>query len=308
MGEAYVATLRALGVEPLVVGRSRERVESLGERLGVETRWGGLDAVEQDAPAVAIVAVGPKELPGVASALLERGCRRLLVEKPGALYREDLERLVGRAGEIGAEVFVGYNRRFYPSVDAARLAIEDDGGPLSAAFDFTEIEERVLAAQEGEEGSSELLARWGLVNSVHVIDLFSHLAGRPERWTAERAGSLSWHPAGSLFCGSGVTEQGALFSYLATWAGAGRWSVEVTTTERKLILRPLEELHVQRKGRFEIERVEVSSEPPGLKPGLHGQVGAFLACAAGAPPDPRLCSLDDALAAFDVTRTIFGYP
>jgi predicted dehydrogenase len=307
MGEAYVRALRVLGIEPLLVGRGRLRAEGLSERLGVETRWGGIDAVEATAPDVAIVAVGHRELSHVASALLERGCRRLLVEKPGGLDRAELERLRGDAEEADAEVFVAYNRRFYPSVDAARLAIQEDGGPLSAAFDFTEIEERVLAAQRDSEGSGEVLARWGLVNSVHVIDLFVHLAGRPERWTAERLGSLPWHPAGARFFGSGVTERNAAFSYLATWSGAGRWSVEVTTSKRKLILQPLEELWVQQKGRFELERAEVDGEPAGLKPGLHGQLCAFLARAAGGDPDPRLCSLDEALAVFDVTQTIFGY-
>ena len=296
MAEAYVLALRALGVEPAVVGRSRERAEALAAQLGVEVRWGGLEAVDA-VPGTAIVAVDPQELAAVTSALLARGCRAVLVEKPGARVRGDLEKL------RGARVAIGLNRRFYPSVDAARRLIDEDGGPLSASFDFTEIPERVLA----EERRREVLERWGLVNSLHVIDLFQHLAGLPAEWRGERAGGLQWHPAGARFAGSGCTARGALFGYLATWDGAGRWSVEVTTHARKLVLRPLEELRVQAAGSFALEPVGLEAEPAGLKPGLLGQVRAFLAWAEGGERDPRLCDLDEFLAVFALTEAIFGY-
>ena len=304
MAEAHVVALRALGVEPVVVGRGRERAEELAERIGVEASWGGLDAFSAPMPDVAVIAVGPAELAGVASSLLERGCRAVLVEKPGALRSEDLERLHGRSRELGADVFVAYNRRFFPSVAAARQAIEEDGGPLSLHFEFTEIEERVTA---GRGTADQVLARWGLVNSSHVVDLAFHLAGSPRQWVQQRRGALPWHPAGAVFSGSGETERGALFSYLATWSGAGRWSVEVTTAARKLILRPLEALSVQRKGSFEVEPVELDAEPSGLKPGLYGQLAAFLAAAAGEEPDPRLCSLEEALGILRAAQAIFGY-
>src|SRR6516164_4153939 len=110
MAEAYVLALRALGVEPVVVGRGRERAERLRDRLGVEASWGGVGALAA-VPTTAIVAVDPPQLAEVAVALLARGCRAVLVEKPGALVRADLELL------RGGRVAVGLNRRFYPSVD-----------------------------------------------------------------------------------------------------------------------------------------------------------------------------------------------
>jgi hypothetical protein len=161
----------------------------------------------------------------------------------------------------------------------------------------------VLAAGHGEE----VLARWGLVNSSHVVDLGFHLAGRPREWAQRRRGRLPWHPSGAVFAGAGETEHGALFAYVGTWSGAGRWGVEISTAARKLVLRPLEELRVQEKGSFDVEPVELDAEPAGLKPGLRGQLGAFLSRAAGDEPDPRLCPLREALAVWRETAAIFGY-
>ena len=53
-----------------------------------------------------------------------------------------------------------------------------------------------------------------------------------------------------LFCfsGAGISISGALFSYQANWQSAGRWSVEILTKKNRLILCPLEELKVQKRG------------------------------------------------------------
>ena len=53
---------------------------------------------------------------------------------------------------------------------------------------------------------------------------------------------ISWHPSASGFVGSGVTDNGVLFSYISNWDCPGRWSVEIITNKRRFILSPLEEL------------------------------------------------------------------
>jgi predicted dehydrogenase len=300
MAREHVRAALALGLEPdriEILARREERARALAEEAGTRWRAGGVEALREP-PAAAVVAVGVRELADVARALADLGCPFVLLEKPGALERAELDALTGPS------VFVALNRRFYPSVTAARRMIEEDGGVLAGSFDFTEIEGRVLA----ENHPPDVLARWGIVNSLHVIDLFRHLAGEPALTAAERGGTLRWHPAGATFAGAGTLANGALFSYVAAWGGAGRWSVEVTTAGRKLVLRPLEELRVQRKGSFELSRIDaVEEEPAGLKPGLHGQLAAFLAHAGGGPADPRLCSLSDAAASYRLTETILGY-
>jgi predicted dehydrogenase len=296
MAREHVRAAIAIGLDPdaiVVAARRRERAGALARELGIHAA-----GLEEAAGHLAIVAVSEPALADVAAAQLERGADRVLVEKPGALTVSELEPLARFAGRA----FVAYNRRFYASVERARTLIEDDGGPLAVTFDFTEIEDRVLDDARRRGLDSSVLARWGVANSLHVIDLAFYLAGAPGDIACERAGSLSWHPAGARFAGSGSTERGALFSYAATWDGAGRWSVEVTTRARRLVLRPLEELHEQRRGSFALEPVAVPTEPEGVKPGLAGQLEAFLG-----GRDEHLCGIEEAAARIELAERMLGY-
>ena len=307
----YVKALRVAGVDPgriRVVGRSVESCARFARESGVPCVPGGTAALSTvPVPDAAIVAVSHLSLYETALALLDGGCRFVLLEKPGALERRHLEQLDARARDTGAAVFMALNRRFFPSVDLARRIIAEDGGLLSCFFDFTEVEAQVLAAAAAKQWTPDVLRKLGIVNSLHVIDLFLHLAGMPREWQQYRDGGLSWHPGASRFAGAGVTDRNVVFSYLATWDGAGRWGVELTTPQRKLVLRPLESVACQVKGSFAVEALSVAPEPTGLKPGFLAQAGAFLAAAAGGPVDSRLCTLADALAHVDIVQRIIGY-
>ena len=243
----------------------------------------------------------------MAKVLIERGSRYILIEKPGALYKSQLEELEALAKQKSTRAFVAFNRRFFPSVDAVRTIIEEDGGLLSCHFDFTELENLVLREKETKHLPDEVLQRWGIVNSFHVIDLFLNLAGRPSDWKSFRIGSLPWHPKGATFSGAGITEKNVLFSYLSTWNGAGRWGLELTTPRRKMILRPLEALSIQKRATFKLEDVRLPEEPQELKPGFLHQVKAFLLSSSGSPADSRLCSVTQAIKHFAVAEKILGY-
>lgn len=305
MGAEYVKVLRHLGFPPetiRVLGRDRGRVEAFAvAHGGVCPAWGGLNRLDADAPPeTAIVALPPGAIEGAVERLMALGCRRILAEKPLALTAVRAEALAAEAVRRGVGLSVSYNRRFLPSVREARRMIAEDGGLISCAFDFTELERYNAADTVSMAWPKD---RWGVVNSSHVIDLFRHLAGQPADWSHRRAGSLAWHPAGAVFCGSGVTERGVLFSYLSTWSGAGRWGMELTTARRKLILRPLEAVVVQENTGFATATAGLPAEPEGLKPGFLGLVEAFL---ADHPPAP-LCSAAEAAASTRLVETIMGY-
>jgi len=313
MAAKYLDVLKHLGIDNnqiSLLGRGRERAESLAEKYGISSQWGGTQALtDMTVPPVAIVAVGHYQLAEVTAALIKQGCRYILVEKPGAMFCEELVELKDLAQQYGAKVFIAYNRRFYPAVDQCRQAIKEDGGLLSCRFDFTEVEWTVLRAQQRKNYSDELLSRWGIVNSLHVIDLFLFLAGKPTQWqhVAKGAEVLPWHPNASTFMGSGDTKKGVAFSYLSTWGGAGRWALELTTSERKLILCPLEELSVQYKGKFELEKIDLTIPSNDLKMGFLEQAEALLACASEEQEDQRLCPIDEAVPHFEIAEEILAY-
>jgi hypothetical protein len=80
-----------------------------------------------------------------------------------------------------------------------------------------------------------------------------------------------------VFVGSGITEDGVLFSYHANWESAGRWGVEVNTAKRKLAFRPLEQLQVMMKDSVAVEVADIDyTLDKKYKPGLYLQTKAFI--------------------------------
>lgn len=291
-----------------VLGRGAASCDALAGRFGVPCHPGGLESLPTlPRPDLAIVAAPVTELVDLGLALLEHGARSLLIEKPGALYAAPLRALAVAAARDGVPAWIAYNRRFFRSVAEARRIIAEDGGPLAGMVEVTEVEELVLRERALKGLPTDVLERWGVVNPLHVLDLFFFLAGRPRDLSARQSGSLSWHRRGAQFAGHGATESGATFSYWGAWGGVGRWGIEVATPRRKLVLRPLEELWEQRRGSFALERIAIDPEPVGVKPGLPAQLESALAAAAGEAPDDRLCSLTDAADRIELAERIFGY-
>ena len=151
--------------------------------------------------------------------------------------------------------------------------IEEDGGLTSFHFEFTEVSERVLS----KDWPPSVLENWILGNSSHVIDLAFFLGGMPKEISSRVNGALDWHPAGAVFAGTGEMDNGVLFTFLADWKSAGRWSVDLRTARRRILLCPLEELSVQWKGSFTSERFLIQNElDQQFKPGLYRMTEAFI--------------------------------
>jgi predicted dehydrogenase len=302
MARDYAKVLQGQGRTCVVIGRGEESARAFAQHTGIEAHPGGLASAlgRSSAPREAIVTVGVEQLAPAAEALIGAGTRRILLEKPGGLHLGELQSLGAKARATGAEVWIAYNRRFYASVRKAREWIEADGGVVSCFFEFSELSHRIAPLQK----AAGVKEHWVLGNSSHVIDLAFWLCGRPSQWSVWQDGSLPWHPAAARFAGSGITERGSLFSYLAEWEGPGRWGLELNTRERRLFLRPMEQLQQMQVGTVQIEPVELEDAlDQQYKPGLYAQVEAFLT----GHGRENLCSLEDQVTAVaDYTR-MAGY-
>jgi hypothetical protein len=126
-----------------------------------------------------------------------------------------------------------------------------------------------------------------------VIDLAFYLGGKPSQMSSHAAGELSWHQRGSAFVGSGVSENGALFSYHANWGAPGRWGVELHTVNNKLILCPLESLQSVGIGKVVPEFLYQQPQNEILKPGLKNMVKAWLSADYSS-----MCSLAEQISAW----------
>jgi predicted dehydrogenase len=277
MGKEYAKVLKALGRKFIVIGRGKESAVDFEQNLKIPVVTGGIEGYIRSSKIVpdhAIVTVDAQYLYDATSRLLDFGVRNLLVEKPGALSIEDIEKLEKMAQQRKSNVYIAYNRRFYSSVLKAKGMIKEDGGCLSFIFEFTEWSHIVKDLKKSEVEKR----RWFVANSTHVVDLAFYLGGRPKKIRCFTSGGLEWHPSASIFTGAGTADTGALFSYHANWAAPGRWGVELMTAKHRLILRPLEELQVQNLGSVSIERVELDDRlDKKYKPGLFRQTESFFA-------------------------------
>jgi len=260
----------------LVIGRGEHSAISFEEKTGHDVIVGGLSKFLDSSPTIpkaAIVAVDVEHLCDLSTDLLKYGVKNILVEKPAGLKGEEIESLHKLASFKQADIFVAYNRRFFSSVIKARDLIASDGGVRSFNFEFTEWGHVIGKLDK----SAESLNRWFIANSTHVVDLAFYLGGEPSDISCFSGGGVDWHQVASKFSGAGMTTGGATFCYQADWESAGRWSVEILTSENRYIFRPMEALSVQRRGTVVTQVVDIDdSLDKEFKPGLYLQVEAFL--------------------------------
>lgn len=302
MGKEYGKVLNALNVPYSVICRSEESANKFNEELGVMPISGGVEnALENidEKPDMAIVAVNVEFLASTVITLLNYGIKKILVEKPAGLNRDEILEVLQTSKSKGAKVYVAYNRRFYASTQKAMEIIKKDGGVSSFNFEFTEWGFKIEKTSHVPKVKDE----WLLANSTHVIDLAFFLGGYPKEMCSFNAGSMDWHKRASKYAGAGVTEEGALFSYQANWDAPGRWAVEILTSEHRLYFRPMEKLAIQKKGSVDIEEVEIDDKLDiEFKPGLYRQVEAFFFDKDG----DRLITIEDQINHMDFYEKIDG--
>jgi predicted dehydrogenase len=299
MAESYVKVLQNLDVQFEVIGRSEDHCLDFQKKTGVSPISGGIFSLQNFdfSQYVSIVAVGIAELSEVTNFLIVHGSKRILVEKPGALRIGDLIQSYELAKTFGAKVYVAYNRRFYSSVLKARELIEKSGGVRKIHFEFTEFSDEIAQSSH----TSLVKNRWILANSSHVLDLFIFLCGSPLKYDLYHKDSLDWHVSGSLFCGAGITDSGALFSFSTDWKAPGRWKIDITTGENRIELKPLEKINILRDLEFQNDPIEDSLDHD-FKPGLYRQTDSFLKL-----EDENLCNIEDQVKAMKFYYEISNY-
>lgn len=306
MGSAHLQALAALEPDALAgwapSERRREATEAIGARFFHGPLEAALDALQ---PTHVVVASPVDTLTPISLQLIAAGVRHLLVEKPVALNGAEGAALVAAVEASGAHLHVGYNRRFYSSIRTALQLIAEAGEEIeSVAFEFNEV----VPDSAGPLGHApSVRERWLLANSLHVIDSALFPVGHPDpaNSTFARSGGLVWHPAGSIFVGSGMTVFGKPFAYHANWAAPGRWGFEWMTPSARYVFRPLEKLAVMCRGSFKLEEIPLDDElDRTFKPGVYLQNRAFLQGGADAA---GLVSLETALSLVRLGGAMAGY-
>ena len=304
MSREYIKILTDMNIPFTVIGKSEKNVqETRSIYTGIHIISGGIENFKEYADYThAIVAVNVAQLYPVTLCLINNGIKNILCEKPIVLYQNNLDTLADACIKKQVNLYAAYNRRFYSSVSELKKQVEKDGGILSCHFEFTEWIHRINPS----EFTTEELNRWIISNSSHVIDLAFHLIGKPELLNSHVAGQnkIEWHPNGTVFIGSGVSEYNIPFTYHSNWNSAGRWSIEVLTSGNKYFLRPLEGLQKQKKGQLTIEDISIENElDVKYKPGNYKMVDAFL----NDKPKNTLCEMNEFTQLFSSLLKIGDY-
>ena len=260
-----------------VVGRGSKSAKFFKKQTGIIPELGGLDVFlkgkKLNKNTLAIIATGTETLMSITHQLLKSGVEKILVEKPAAISIDELLENEQYLKHYENSIFVAYNRRFYASVIEAEKLIEEDGGLESMHFEFTEWAHTI----EPLKKAIGVKRNWFFANSTHVVDLAFFIAGKPKILNSfSKSGKLDWHDK-TNFVGAGETEKGVLFSYISNWESAGRWGIELLTQNRRIYLKPMEDIHVQMKGSINVIKHEVDlSLDDKYKAGLYLQVEEFL--------------------------------
>jgi predicted dehydrogenase len=274
MAKSYAQALRHALQWPFVVaGRSVEKGQFFSDEVGA-LKGTSISDFYQAAPeySFAIVATSIESMDGLTRQLINRGVKKILIEKPVALSSAQCGRLDAFCRSKKAYVRVATNRRFYSSV--LQLAgILKKQKPVYGTFEFTEWAWQI----EGGTNTAREKNRWAIANSIHVFDTVQALLGPFKILKKLQSGKneLKWHSSASTFLG--LCKFGATpVSYATSWSTPGRWDIQVMTKEGRYRLSPMEKLQVQKPRTVQYEEVPSSdSWDTSYKPGLVRMLRSF---------------------------------
>src|SRR5688572_13249653 len=120
MAREYLKVLHHLNADVTVVSRGKEKLEKLQFDFPQFSYYaGGLENYFLNhigTHEYAINTASIEQLTITSKQLLKGGIKYLLLEKPGSLVAKELSDLRELANSLQANVWIGYNRRFYGSI------------------------------------------------------------------------------------------------------------------------------------------------------------------------------------------------
>lgn len=302
LAKQYSLALLKMNVSDItIISKTGKNISEFCKDYKIRSLTGGFEKhlPTMDKMDLVIIATPIPTLISATELALEYDQNNILVEKPGSLYYEKL--LLLKEKIDSQRVRIAYNRLVYPSFHKLKQLVEKDGGISSCRFTFTEWINRI----DFKKDEPEVYDLWGISNSLHVISTVAEMIGMPLEIYPFQYGKLDWHKAGSIFVGSGITENKIPFSYHADWESGGRWSIEVMTHKNSYQLIPLEQLYVCPKGTGKLKAVELKVAFADLKPGIAEEIAVMLS--DNIEQKIGLISLDKASNFNKLAEKIFGY-
>jgi len=277
MARYHIDAARYVGYEVTGIAASprSSRARRLAEELGIgKVHDHAEDLIGDPTWDAMVIAVDVPATLNLALAAAESG-RPVLVEKPVAEFAADLKPHLGQLGNL----HVAYNRRFYPSTQAAK-AFVDGGGPGQV---MAQIPEGFAGSADSDRGRA---VRY---NSVHVLDLLRFLLGQLQ---VEHVGApgISGDDLGRIALLR--SDRGDACVIYANWDHPANFAVQIDQGGQRFEMKPLElgfrfdgmaveepteERPLRVYSPLCVEEVGLEAEADRFKPGFVGQMRAFRA-------------------------------
>ena len=272
MAKEYAIAFKKMNISNVtVISKVEQETTDFSNSFNFEVLHGGYKKhlpTLKKSDLVVIVTPIPQLL-DAAKIAIDSGQTKILIEKPGSLYPNEL---LSFSKQLTTQtVRIGYNRLLYPSFHKLKSIIKEET-ITSCHFDFTDWTHTI----DFEKYPTDVYSRWGISNSLHLISMAMELIGMPKILTSHHNGSLDWHHSGSVFTGSGISDKNIPFSYNADWESAGRWGIELKTNKNSYRLIPLEGLFVCHKKSVDWEEIPLNISYSDVKPGLAEEISAML--------------------------------
>jgi len=226
MGKNYASALSILGAKNVsVISRTKSKMRQICEQYGFTPIFGNYKEIFPKIEKFDLVIVASSvdlTVPIVKEAI-KNGQTNILLEKPGSIYKKDLEKLkkIGK----GKRLRIGYNRILYPNIRKLKEILKNET-ITSCKFSITEDPNRIPLKKKE---FAHLHKRRGIHATGHVLSLVIELIGKPKKMTNFQSGNFQWHPSGSIFVGAGISERNIPFSYHGDWNSKGGWGIEILT-------------------------------------------------------------------------------
>jgi predicted dehydrogenase len=314
IAEMRAPALQAAGLKLVAVSSRPEstRVRSFAERHGgarVFDDWRSMLDEPGLFDALAI-STWPDGTPAVLRAACDLGIPTI-VEKPVAWNTTTLRALCAMPHE---NVIVGYNRRFYRSVQMAHQAVQS-GGPLIASL----VLPTDVVAPATPDPSGRYMQQFYESVSALGLDLTRFVLGD---LTVESAHRLR-NAAGNIaaIAATLATARGDLVQVTCNWGTSANYSLTLSRPGRRVELLPFEiatiyegmaveppspEYPIRRYLPKVVDRLVLEGVDLKEKPGFVGEAQALISMIEGCPPPAFTARLEDALAVTTLCEQLTG--
>lgn len=311
IAESHVSALRHVGFE--VTGVSSRagstRVHDFASRLEIPTvydDWSDMLDHPEHWDAL-LIATYPDGTPDVLADALRTNVP-VLVEKPVSWSSGRLAELTEVAHD---RVIVGYNRRFYRTVQRAQEEVHA-GGPVLARLS---LPEGVLPAKDGPKPYLEPFFE----DSCHGLDLVRYVFGDIRIESTYRLHADRGRIGGLAAVFSST--RGDIIQFEGNWGSPANFALSINRSGRRFELCPFEQARVyegmdiiepstsselRRYVPREVESIDLEAIDLKEKAGFVGQSNALMDMTFGKKPPATAATLEDAMKAVELCEQLVG--